>query len=337
MAQYTVNNINVEAVLTWIKTKYIAIPEIQRPFVWDAAKVRDLIDSLYRGYPIGYLITWQNHAVKLKDGSFAGGKKILIDGQQRVTAMTAALVGDYVVNQQYKKIRIKISFNPIEERFEVYNSAIAKDSKWLDDISKIYKPDFNTFNYVLQYAKDNEVDPGQINNVIQKLLAIKTCNIGVIELASTLDIETVTDIFIRINSKGVVLSQADFAMSKISSSDEYHGDLIRKMIDYFCHLNQRPMDLDVIRTNDPDFAKTEYFRQIEWIARKNDEIYVPQYNDVLRVAFTSQFMRGRLSDLVSLLSGRDFETREYYADIAKESFDRLFKGVQKFVNQTKCE
>lgn len=337
MAQYTVNNINVDAILTWIQTKYIAIPEIQRPFVWDATKVRDLIDSLYRGYPIGYLITWQNHAVKLKDGSFSGGKKILIDGQQRVTAMTAALVGDKVVNQQYKKIRIIISFNPIEEKFEVYNSAIAKDSKWLDDISKVYSTDFDAFSYVSEYAKANGVNPGQINNVIQKLLAIKSSNIGVIELASTLDIETVTDIFIRINSKGVVLSQADFAMSKISSSDEYHGDLIRKTIDYFCHLNQRPMDLEDIKENDPEFANTDSFKAIEWIASKPDEIYVPQYNDVLRVAFTSQFMRGRLSDLVSLLSGRDFETREYYAEIAADSFQKLFEGVKKFVNQTNYE
>ena len=149
-----------------------------------------------------------------------------------------------------------------------------------------------------------------------------------------MDIEVVTEIFIRINSKGVVLSQADFAMSKISSNEVYGGDVIRKTIDYFCHLAQNPVDFEAVKNNDIDFVNNDNFNAIKWIAKENEELYVPSYTDLLRVAFTSKFYRGKLSDLVSLLSGRDFETREYKDEIAQQSFDKLHKGVLSFVNET---
>ena len=122
--KYSVNQHLIETLLVWVKSGEIAIPEIQRPFVWDGAKVRDLMDSLYQGYPVGYVITWRNPNVRLKDGSTAEGKKILIDGQQRITALTAAILGNYVVNKEYKRIRIKIAFNPILEKFEVQTPVI---------------------------------------------------------------------------------------------------------------------------------------------------------------------------------------------------------------------
>ena len=117
MAKYSVNNHSVENITSWINSGEIAIPEMQRPFVWEASKVRDLMDSLYKGYPVGYIIIWKNPDVKLKDGTFSNGKKIVIDGQQRITALTAAITGQEVVNQEYKKIPIKISFNPLDEKF----------------------------------------------------------------------------------------------------------------------------------------------------------------------------------------------------------------------------
>lgn len=123
--KYSVNQHLIETILSYVKAGEIAIPEIQRPFVWDATKVRDLMDSLYQGYPIGYLIAWKNPDVKLKDGTVADGKKILIDGQQRVTALSAAILGNYVINKEYQRTRIKISFNPLKEQFEVFNTAIA--------------------------------------------------------------------------------------------------------------------------------------------------------------------------------------------------------------------
>lgn len=337
MAKYSVNNYSVENIISWISSGEIAIPEMQRPFVWDTSKVRDLIDSLYQGYPVGYIIIWKNPDVKLKNGTFSVGKKIVIDGQQRITALTAAIAGKEVIDQNYKKIRIKIAFNPIDEKFEVFNPAIGKDSKFIDDIAELFKPGFSDFNFSIEYAKINGKDPSDINKTITKLKAITGNNIGVIDLNQDLNIDTVTDIFIRINSKGTVLSQADFAMSKISSNEKYGGDIIRKTIDYFCHLKQRPMDLEMIKTNDADFSKTDEFKKISWVANNHDDIYMPSYSDILRVAFTSQFKRGKLADLVNLLSGRNFETRDYEEIISEDSYNKLHQGVMKFVNKTNFE
>jgi len=99
-SKYSVSQLQVETILSWIKSGEIAIPEIQRPFVWKSSKVRDSIDSLYKGFPVGYIITWKNTDVKLKDGTLSAGKKILIDGQQRITALTAAVIGQRVLNDE---------------------------------------------------------------------------------------------------------------------------------------------------------------------------------------------------------------------------------------------
>lgn len=104
--KYAVNQHLIQTLLSWVRSGEIAIPEIQRPFVWDSSKVRDLMDSLYKGFPVGYFIAWRNPNVRLKDGSLSEGKKILIDGQQRVTALKAAILGDYVVDKNYLKLRI---------------------------------------------------------------------------------------------------------------------------------------------------------------------------------------------------------------------------------------
>ncbi len=331
--QYSVNQPLIETLVTWVKSGEIAIPEIQRPFVWSSTKVRDLMDSLYQGYPIGYIIAWRNPNIKLKDGSLSEGKKILIDGQQRVTALTAAIIGQQVVNKDYKKIRIKIAFNPLEEKFETLTPAIEKDRKWVDDISTVFNG--NLFDIVGNYLEQNpDADKIKIQTVFQDLINIPKKQIGLIELSGDLDIERVTEIFIRINSQGVELSQADFVMSKIAANEIYGGNLLRKAIAYFSHLAVAPEFYTHISENDKEFAKTDYFQKISWLRKENDDLYDPTYKDVLRVAFTYKFSRGKISDLVSLLSGRNFETREYEEEIAANSYATLIEGVKDFVNET---
>ena len=333
MQKYAVNQQLIETLLAWVNSGEIAIPEIQRPFVWDSSKVRDLMDSLYQGYPIGYVIAWRNPNVRLKDGSLSEGKKILIDGQQRVTALTAAILGQYVVNKTYERVKIKIAFHPLNERFEVQNPAILKDKTWLPDISQAINGDL--FEIADQYFELNpDVDKKQVRNAFTNLMNIPRKQIGIIELAADLDIETVTEIFIRINSKGVVLSQADFAMSKIASNTEYNGNELRKAIDYFCHLAVAPEFYKHIIDNDKEFVKTDFFQKMQWLKTENEDLYDLDYNDLIRVAFTTQFNRGRLSDLVSLLSGRNFETRTYEDMIAEQSFSTLKSGVSNFINET---
>lgn len=336
MAQFDVNSTSVENIISSIKAGEIAIPEIQRPFVWDASKVRDLMDSLYKGFPVGYIIVWKNPDIRLKDGKVSSGKKILIDGQQRITAIQAAVVGQEVVDSSYKKKRITIAFNPIDEVFEVCNPAIEKDSKWIPDISAVFDVGFDAWEFVNRYCGTNGMagKQSEINKTLMRLMSIKGINLGVTELSQALTIDEVTNIFIRINSQGVVLSQADFAMSKISSDDRYGGNETRKMIDYFCHFMQRPADYDMIVANDKEFAKSEALQKIKWVTKEQEDIYVPSYTDVLRVSFTHIFQRGKIADLVNLLSGRNFETRENLESIAEDSFRKLREGVEAFVNET---
>ena len=196
--RYNVNQYSVNYLLGLIETGQIAIPEIQRPFVWNASKVRNLMDSLYQGYPVGYLIGWKNPDVRLKDGSLSNGKLVLIDGQQRVTAMMAALSGHSVTSKSYRPTRIRIAFHPLEERFEVYNSAIAKNQEWIPDISKLFGSDGDLFKLVRSYCEKNpETDESRVFSALSSLKSITNHHIGFIELAHDLDIETVTEIFIR--------------------------------------------------------------------------------------------------------------------------------------------
>ncbi|CAM4342981.1 hypothetical protein F901_02096 [Acinetobacter dispersus] len=339
MAKYSVHQQPVETLLAWIKSGEIAIPEIQRPFVWNSSKVRDLMDSLYKGYPVGYIITWKNQDIRLKDGTLSNGKKILIDGQQRITALTAAVVGQLVLNKDYKEVQIKIAYNPTangdEAFFEVCNTAIERDPLWVNDISPILNGQMSISQARKAYmALNPEADEDFIENKLEELKAIKNCQIGIIELDASLDIDTVTEIFIRINQKGVVLSNADFVMSKIASDEQFGGNRLRKMIDYFCHLMNDGSFEKTINLNDQAFTQSNDYKIISWIAAVNDDLYQPNYIDVLRVAYTHQFSRGKFSDLVALLSGRDFEKRTNVQSIAEDSYQKLGVGLVEFFNKT---
>ena len=333
--RYSVTPHPIETLLTWVKSGEIAIPEIQRPFVWEATKVRNLLDSLYQGYPVGYLIAWRNPTVKLKDGSASAGKRILIDGQQRVTALMGALLGIEVLTEDYETVHIRIAFNPQEEKFEVANPAIRKDSAWLPDVAAVFDAKASMFQLVSAYC---EANPGSsqdaVFKVLERLRGIVHNHVGVIELAEDLDIETVTEIFIRVNSAGKALSQADFAMSKIAVNETYGGNVLRKAIDYFCHLAVAPEFKAKIEKGDTAFVQSEFFGKMKWICDVNDDIYDPNYTDMLRVAFTSEFGRGKLQDLVALLSGRNFETKAYEDAIAEDSFRKLKNGILAFVSET---
>ena len=336
--RYSVTPHPIETLLTWVKSGEIAIPEIQRPFVWEPTKVRNLLDSLYQGYPVGYLIAWRNPTVKLKDGTPSAGKRILIDGQQRVTALMAGLLGREVLTKDYETIRIRIAFHPLLEKFEVANPAIRKDVAWIEDVAAVFAPEADLIELTESYAAKNpEADRKQVGKVLQRLVKIINNQVGLNQLAEDLDIETVTEIFIRVNSAGAELSQADFAMSKIAANETYGGNILRKAIDYFCHLAVSPEFLGRIEKGDKAFAASDFFSQMRWLKDVTDDIYDPTYTDMLRVAFTAEFSRGKLADLVALLSGRNFETRQYEDAIAEESFAKLKQGILQFIKKTHFE
>ncbi|MDL2228172.1 DUF262 domain-containing protein [Odoribacter sp. OttesenSCG-928-L07] len=335
--KYNASNIAIEQILNFIKSGEIAIPEIQRPFVWKPKQVRDLIDSLYTGYPTGYLIISQSPNMKLKDGTLSEGKKIMIDGQQRVTALMTSIMGMEVINSDFEKKRIKISFNPLavddEEIFKVQDNAILKDKKWIADIADVFNSDFKRGSFVSNYCEVNaEMDSDRLHDILDNLIGIKNRQIGVITLDRELTIDEVTEIFIRINSQGAKLNQSDFAMSKIAANVKYGGNVLRKAIDYFSHLAVQP-DWYSEMSKDKDFMETEFAPKIKWLKDDKDDIFDPSYGDILRVAFMHKFGRGKMKDLVSLLGGRDFETRDYKEEIAETSFAKLTEGVLNFMNE----
>lgn len=338
--KFSLNQTPISTILAWVESGAIAIPEIQRPFVWMSWQVRDLMDSLYQGYPVGYIITWQNPDVKLKDGSTSQGKRILIDGQQRITALRAAISGLNVVDKKYKKRRIAISFNPLTEEFRTRTSSTERGKEWISDIAEVMVNGYDTLTFVDEYVARN---PGttrqEINSRLNRLIQIKNKQIGEIQLSPSLDINIVNEIFVRINASGVNLSNADFAMSKIAVYEKDPGDemgmRLRKFIDYFAHLSAAPDQFKDIAQNDNEFAKTDYFAKIAWLKNETDDLYDPTYNDIIRVVGLTQFARGKLGDVVSLLSGRNFETRQDEKEIADLSFQKLEKGLYQFTNENK--
>ena len=350
MEKYSINNEKVNILLGWVQSGIVAIPEIQRPFVWKKSQVRDLIDSLYNGYPVGYIITWQNPSVRLKDGTSSHGKQILIDGQQRITALRAAIKGLPVINDKYKEEKIAISFNPYTEEFKVQDSSTRRGSEWIADISEVMGEDFSSRRFIAEYddknnieidgekkKRFNDADLDLIDRNLTNLRQIRNKEIGNIVLSSELPIDIVNDIFIRINQKGTKLSSADFVMSKIAvyerdKGDEY-GMNLRKFLDYFCNLAVEPMQYKEIEKNDTKFVSTKYYQHIAWLKNETSDLYDPDYSDILQTVLSLQFDRSNLGDLVFLLSGRDFGQRIDFKEIADDSFAKLEDGIFKYTRE----
>lgn len=332
MSKYKVTQSAVSQLLADVRREEIAIPELQRPFVWDTVKVRDLMDSLYKGYPVGYLITWQSIGAHLKGGQVAAHQQILIDGQQRITALRAAVAGLDVIDKRYRTKRIKIAFNPVTETFATLTPVIDKDPEWISDISALFTS-ASTFGFYKKYFEANpDVDAEVVEGNLGRLEQLKNAQIGIIQLSDDLDVETVSEIFIRINSKGVPLSSADFAMSKIATYGD-RGRNLRKLIDYFCHLAIAPHAYDDIQTNDTEFQSSGHLAKIAWLKDDSEDLYDPTYSDMIRVAGLVGFSRGKASSIVSELSGRDPETRKVDESRIPVAYEKLEAALDMMVKK----
>lgn len=320
---YSLECRSIKTLLNWFESGDMVIPEIQRPFVWNTSQVCDFIDSLYRGYPVGYLITWLKSEVPVRPASQSTREYLLIDGQQRIMALWTALHGKTVLTKKYQRQSIKIAFHPINEKFEVAKASHGEE--WIDDISTIFT---DVVNSIREYcSKNSDADRDRVSGSISQLSRIRNTCLGVIKLDSELTGEIVADIFNRINSKGVRLTSPDFIMSKLAAIERYNSQQLRKSIDYFCHLAAVPEDHDDLEA-DVAFANTDYFRAIKWLGDNNRNktagLYVPDYTDVLRVIFTSEFKREDLGDLVNRLSD----------DSAEDTFYRLEKSILSYMSET---
>ncbi len=296
----------------------IGLPDIQRPFVWKNAKVRDLFDSMYKGYPVGYLLFWQNGLADDRtigtDQKQKPPRLVIVDGQQRMTSLYAVIKGVNVVRENYDNEKICIAFNPLEERFEVADAAIRRDKAYIPDISILWSGDIKITKVIrehianLKTSRDiSEDQESVIEDSILKLQSLLTFPFTALELASNISEEDVSDVFVRINSKGTPLNQADFILTLMS----VFWDEGRSELEHFCRLAKKPAKGTASPFN--------YFIE-------------PSPDQLLRVDVGVAFKRARLKYVYSILRGKDLETETFSDNRRVEQFEILKNAQERTLN-----
>ena len=303
----------------------IALPDIQRPFVWykKISKVRDLFDSIYRGYPIGYLLFWENaNRSDYKNIGFGEKKRkipkyLIIDGQQRLTALFAVMKNQEVLTPDYESKKVKIAFHPLEEIFKVGDAATDHDPEYIPDLSTLWAGDGDyavISNFIQQLKEKREVTKEEEKTIsanIQALININKYPLTALEIAPDLEEETVSEIFVRINSQGVSLTQADFILTLLS----VYWEDGRKEIEQFC------VDSRKIPTKETRFSSFNY-------------LIKPDPDDMLRVLVGLTFQRAKMKDVYSVIRGRDPETGEFSEDLRSQQFDKLKQNLPTILDNT---
>jgi hypothetical protein len=294
----------VQELVGGVSSGTVRLPDIQRPFVWPNAKVRDLIDSMYRGYPVGELMFWANRdAMHTKtvggDPKTQDATMQVVDGQQRLTSLYAVLKGLEVWREDYSRERISIAFNPLTERFEIPTPIVKRSSDWIADIVHVFA---NPIQARSDYLTRLKIDPTKdvdaameikVELAINKLHQLQTYGFQVVQITDDVGRETVAEIFVRINSEGVTLSSADFILTWMSVFWE-EG---RTQLDAFAR-NSR---FTPARASEIDNQK------VTWTPH-NPYLYL-QPGQVLRVAIAVGLRRAKLGDAYNALRGRNPRTR----------------------------
>ncbi len=319
-AKFTTIGFPIDTLLGQIETGQIGLPELQRPFVWDRAQVRDLIDSLYRGFPAGHFLLWETKADAATAPIGADPKQtspslVVVDGQQRLTSLYAVFRAAPVFTEKFEEVHIRISFNPLRERFEVLNSAIANDSEWIPDISPLLSGKQNAFSLVTEFievlGQDRELSPDQRDRIatnLQRLASLGTYRFEAVQLAHSVEIGEVSEIFVRVNSKGTQLSQADFILTLMS----VHWDKGRKQLEEFCRAAKQPSS-----------AASPFNNFIE-----------PAPDQLLRVSVGLAHDRAVLKYAYELLRGKNLKTKEISDELRKENFEKLKDAQQEVLDLT---
>jgi len=288
----------------------IGLPDIQRPFIWSATKVRDLFDSMYKGFPVGYLLFWENglptgHKQIGTDSKDRIPRLLIVDGQQRLTSLYSVLKGKPVLREDYTAYRISISFRPRDGTFEVADAAIRKDPEFIPDISELWAGDtprrrFEK-DFISQVRKHRELsdeEEDQLHEAVDHLYDLHSYPFTVLELSSTVDEEQVAEVFVRINSQGVTLKQADFILTLMS----VFWDEGRSNLERFCRASRQPSTAEASPFN---------------------HFINPDPDQLLRVAVGLGFRRARLQHVYSVLRGKDMQTEEFSDERRVEQFDVL--------------
>jgi hypothetical protein len=297
----------------------IGLPDIQRPFVWKNTKIRNLFDSMYRGFPIGYLLFWQN--ASLGNSRAIGDeakqkvpKLLIVDGQQRLTSLYAVIQGIPVIRENYQSEKIEIAFNPLTEKFEVADAAIRKDKSYIPNISQLWSKDTDIFHIVDSYIEGlksvRELTSDEVKTVkksITKLNGLLSYPFTALELAANINEEQVSEVFVRINSEGKKLEQADFILTLMS----VFWDAGRTELETFCREARMPS------TGRP--TPFNHFIQ-------------PSPDQLLRVSVGVAFKRARLQNVYSILRGKDLATEEFSPEKREEQFAVLKKAQERVLN-----
>ncbi len=315
---------DLSGLLHYIDIGDIGLPDIQRPFVWSNAKVRDLFDSMYRGFPVGYLLFWENDNVNGVRQIGTGSKqrnvaaRLIIDGQQRLTSLYAVFRGRRVLDANYRERNIEIAFRPRDGRFEVANATVRRDPEWIANVSKMWTSGKSSRKLVndfidrlSQKTELSDEEEEAISHNLDRLFDLQKYPFTALEIAPTVDEEEVADIFVRINSKGVSLNQADFILTLLSVFwDEGRADLER-----FCRESRIAPA--------PGGSPSAFNHLIQ-----------PEPDKLLRVSIAFGFGRGRLQSVYQILRGKDPETGAFLAERRNEQFEKLKQAQTEVLNLT---
>lgn len=306
----------VEWLISDIDHGNLGLPDIQRPFVWSNTQVRDLFDSMFHGYPVGFLLFW---AAPFNPGSRQIGSQghgtdspslLIIDGQQRLTSLYSVMKGMPVVDKNFSERRIKISFHPEKGIFEVFTAALERSPEWIPDISELFSRAGSSRKHINEFLKRLQASQGPISfereeaiaENIERLLSIRTYSFSALEIDKETDEELVSDIFVRVNSGGQKLNQSDFILTLMS----VFWDEGRVALENFCRASRIPSTEAVSPYN--------YF-------------YKPEPSDMLRVSIGLAFKRARLKYGYQVLRGKDLETGDVKPELRESQF-ALFKEAQ---------
>lgn len=298
----------------------IGLPDIQRPFVWNTTRARDLFDSMYRGYPIGTLLFWENglpgeHRTIGVNTKQKVPRLLIVDGQQRLTALYAVMKGVPIIDKNFRQHRLRIAFHPIEEKFEVTNTAIERSVEWIPDISVLWQPDFDQYAFISEFMERiaerrrlSVEDRRRIPEAIHRLVNLINYPLTALEISAHATEEQVSEIFVRINSQGRSLNQADFILTLMS----VFWDGGRRELENFARQSRYPS------TDGRPSPYNPYFQ--------------PNPDQLLRVDVALAFRRARLEYVYAILRGKDLNTGKFSEERRKEQFALLQQAQTQVLN-----
>lgn len=317
----------VADLLTDVKNGRIGLPDLQRPFVWQDNKVRELLDSMMKGYPIGYIMLWSSPEEYDNTGYIGKNDKIysrpddlVIDGQQRLTALLASLYGVTIRDKNYKERKIRISFNPLTREFAVWTQAYERDSEWISEISKVFEADKEHSISKFRKAFIRSANEGRLKNNepeltedeediieenINDLLNLGIYSLPTLKINAKADEEDVADIFVRVNSGGQNLTEKNFIETLISVYDNEVHNKINK----FCAESRIPAD------------GTSY-----------NQILLADPSHLIRMAVGLGFRRARLRYAYMLLRGKNLKTGEITQEVRQENLANFKKSLDTVTN-----